>query len=516
MTSEEDILQARIEKKMTNSPDSSEGEDNYDDSSYGSEFQPPDITPGFVKVHENCCRARYRKSRADPNDPFLICLNKSTCRSLAGGNHAVLRGGQRAEPGTYEGSFSRTGRLLAAKAGTRTTPESLKLAAENIRNSDRAQAAAIQGLTKEKIGGGLSSSKFLIQKAQTLTAESDQEAGGDVSGSLAENPSENNAIFLDVLSSLVNQIEQLDARLTKTDTMNLTIYRELEVEREKNRERTESILKAPSYQSKDREPVSLVAEKYAAASAHAPYATEFDSKVVVEKEDHGRSLGYSSGEESDMTGHGNGEWAEDKELGRHDKGRGQRHNQHGESRGGEGQKQGKKPMATRKHISGQRLYVIACGRGGSMTTGLYQDTWDNVEFLVSGWGKSRYKKVRDEKEGVDFIKRFYRAKGLGRPPCFKEGRFLYPRVSKIRRCLGLDMVSSDNNSIDESGSDIDVTYSPPSSKPSASKLRKVGVDPSLGKENKLFGIGVKSVNVLEAGLAPMNTGKKTTCIFWNK
>ena len=46
-----------------------------------------------------------------------------------------------------------------------------------------------------------------------------------------------------------------------------------------------------------------------------------------------------------------------------------------------------------------------------------------------------------------------------------------------------------------------------------SKIKKVGVDPSLGKENELFGIGIKNVNVLEAGLAPTNAGKKTICIF---
>ena len=41
MTSEEDILQARIDKEMSNSQNSSEEEDACDEFSYGSDFQPP-------------------------------------------------------------------------------------------------------------------------------------------------------------------------------------------------------------------------------------------------------------------------------------------------------------------------------------------------------------------------------------------------------------------------------------------------------------------------------------------
>ena len=279
MTSEEDILKARINKKMTNSPNSSGGEDEYDDSSYGSDFQPSDVEPGLVVVHEKCCRARYRKSRAGPNDPFLICLNKSTCRSLAGGNHAVLRGGQRAEPGTYVGIFSRNGKLLAAKSGTRSTPENLKATVESIRESDRAQAAAIDGLTAEGFDGGLLGSKLSIQQAENLVTESDQEVGGDVSGISAGNPSGNHAMFLDVLSSLVSRIEKLDDRLTKTDMANTTILREMKTKRDEEAEMTKGILKDSKWDTRSRareqEAVSSVASRHATAT-RTPDASEFD------------------------------------------------------------------------------------------------------------------------------------------------------------------------------------------------------------------------------------------------
>ena len=72
--------------------------------------------------------------------------------------------------------------------------------------------------------------------------------------------------------------------------------------------------------------------------------------------------------------------------------------------------------------------------------------------------------------------------------------------------------SDDYSSSDGSSSDSDITFSPPS-KSSASKGKKIGVDPSLGKGNEIFGVGLKNVNVLEAGVAPPSLGKKTISIF---
>ena len=129
MTLEEDIPLAEKVAKMPNSPVSSEGEeDGYEESSYGSEFQPPDLTPGLVQVSEDRCRVRYRKSRAQPTDPYLVCLNGSNCRRKYGGHHPMLRKTQRAEPGIYEGVFNANGRLTAAKYETHVTPANMEQA----------------------------------------------------------------------------------------------------------------------------------------------------------------------------------------------------------------------------------------------------------------------------------------------------------------------------------------------------------------------------------------------------
>ena len=103
MSSKEVILGENLAEMQENASISSKGE-SYDDILYGSDVQPPDLAKGYVMVHENCCRARYRPSRAGKNAPYYICLNRSECRSLAGGQHPVLRGCQRAEPGVYEGA----------------------------------------------------------------------------------------------------------------------------------------------------------------------------------------------------------------------------------------------------------------------------------------------------------------------------------------------------------------------------------------------------------------------------
>ena len=148
MSSKEVILGENLPKSSDNTSFSSEAV-SYDDDSYGSEFQPPDLAHGSVMVHENRCRARYRKSRSALDAQYLICLNNSDCRSLAGGRHSLLRSSQRADPGVYEGVYGANRKLLAAKAGTCHTPQTLSRLASEARNSNRSQAADIGELSSD-------------------------------------------------------------------------------------------------------------------------------------------------------------------------------------------------------------------------------------------------------------------------------------------------------------------------------------------------------------------------------
>ena len=85
-----------------------------------------------------------------------------------------------------------------------------------------------------------------------------------------ENPSGNQAMFLDILSSIVNRIKKLDKRLTKTDMANTTILQEMKGEREYEEETTKSILRDikrdTRERAKDQDPVSSVATRHAAAT----------------------------------------------------------------------------------------------------------------------------------------------------------------------------------------------------------------------------------------------------------
>ena len=126
--------------------DSSHEEASDNDFSYGSDVQAPGLSDGFVRVHDNCCRVIYWPSKASKDSDKYICLNKSSCRSEYGGrDHSLLRGGHRAEPGIYEGIYGQTGKLLAAKAESRTSDKALDRTREESRASDRAYAASVDG-----------------------------------------------------------------------------------------------------------------------------------------------------------------------------------------------------------------------------------------------------------------------------------------------------------------------------------------------------------------------------------
>ena len=71
----------------------------------------------------------------------------------------------------------------------------------------------------------------------------------------------------------------------------------------------------------------------------------------------------------------------------------------------------KKPKA-KKTFSRPRLYAIACGRGGSLAVGLYHEEWENLEFMVTGYSKAKYRRVKNEREGLSFISHYFRVNDI--------------------------------------------------------------------------------------------------------
>ena len=483
-------------KTPLESDDSSEGE-AYDDSSYGSDIQPPDLGTGFVMVHENCCRARYRPSRVAKDAPYYVCLNKSGCRSLAGGNHAVLRGGHRAEPGVYEGVYGSSGKLTAAKSGSMLPTSSVAKLAADKRAADRAHASLIGGLlddvsppqsvipnqerASDRTQGRSTSdvSPFSISEADKLISPAiDQTVEGQNSGGMGGDPKhDQNAILLKLMSSLCQKIEDLGSGIEKGNT---TILQALQGTETEPRAKP-SALRSSSHSTAaidERTAVSSTAQKYARAVRKGE--TQLDE---------GEEENNDETEEED-----DGWPCDDPEWGPYDPTR-------------------RSSKGNRKSSSSQRtrLYAIAKGKGGQQSIGLYRENWDTIEFLVRKESNSRYKKVRNEKEGVAFIKSFLRSKGLHKPKWLKEGKVYYPRVSALRRQF--EEYSEDDQSSSDSGYSTEES-TPKKTKNSTPKEKSSrGVDESMGKDHELFGVDVKSVAGLERGIAPSNLGKQTISLF---
>ena len=261
MASEEEFARAEtLADNDENLSFSSGGGSAYDDASYGSDIQPPDLQQGFVMVPEDCCRAKYRPVKAANDSPFYVCLNKSTCRSLAGGQHPVLREEHRTEPGVYKGIYGPKGKLLAAESGTRTSPARVEELVKEQRASDRDQAKILENLTP--VSG--SASVFSVPDAEKIaTAEIDQEEGDRKSGIKSDQ-------FLDLMSSLVNKIEQMDLNMAKRDRENTTTLREIQSKKStaresKSRNEYPGILHPSTRTSSTREEaISSVATKHAA------------------------------------------------------------------------------------------------------------------------------------------------------------------------------------------------------------------------------------------------------------
>ena len=99
MASEEDINVAKKLENVSQNSSVSSHDEAFDDESYGSDVQMPGLSDGFIQVHEGCCRAMYRPSKAGKDAGMYICLNKASCRShYEGRDHSILRGGHRATP----------------------------------------------------------------------------------------------------------------------------------------------------------------------------------------------------------------------------------------------------------------------------------------------------------------------------------------------------------------------------------------------------------------------------------
>ena len=118
---------------------------------------------------------------------------------------------------------------------------------------------------------------------------------------------------------------------------------------------------------------------------------------------------------------------------------------------------------------------------------------------------------------MNLIWDYIRAKGLVKPKWLKKGKAHYPSLAKIYHHLGMDSIFSDKSLVSSSDSEYSLEGPHSLTKPSITVAStKIGVDPSLGRDNELFGIRIKNINTLEKGLGPPTSGKKKKSLFLNK
>ena len=353
--------------------------EEYNAASYGSKLQPPGLAPGYTMVHEDCCRARYKPSTAPKGSPYHICLNKATCRSIYGGtDHSVLRGGHRADPGVYEGFFGKGGKLLCAKAGTRTTARAIELMAHESRESDRAHAATLPVRA---------SSPFLpsvFAAADQRTSDSEGEAERAITESSGAVPTAKDTMLLDLLASLCQKIDNLSTNIGKEDN-GQRVH-----DNQRDRQKTNpGILRPPKMtrRTKGTEAISSVAKKHERATRDHGSRREYEETEYVEEYDEdldeiltrvkgsdesvgeewndrnpdyaegghrsSRSKGWVPKDEMVM------KWSESEEE--------ERPRQY-RSRTNPNPKRNK--TSKKKDSSRPRLYAIACGRGGGSIHGV--------------------------------------------------------------------------------------------------------------------------------------------------
>ena len=478
MTSKEDNYEEENPDILSKrSIDSGHEEASDDDISYGSDVQVPGLTDGYVRVHVNCCRVIYRPSKASKDSGKYICLNKSSCRSQYGGrDHSLLRSDHRAEPGIYQGIYGKTGKLLAAKAGSRTSDKTLDRAREEARASDRAYAASMDG---RNLGLDEDVASYSISDAE---ADVTVKEGADDS-EVPNPPTDKDTKLLELMSALFSRIDKLESGMAERN--DATFHQS----QRNTKERTvpPSILrpKGRDRSTSESNAISSVARKHASTKNNSRKARKEDTEYEEVNVDEDGSEGYVEYERY--------------------------RDEEGSDEDSEPSLPPKKPKAT-KTSSRPRLYAIAGGRGGSMATGLYHEEWDNISFLVNGFSKAKYRRVKSEKEGISFIRHHYKVKGISRPRWMKEGKVHYPSVTRIKTYLGADSDSSDDYST-TSGYESETSVPTKKKQPSSSNHKRMGVDPSMGKESELFGVDLKNVNHLEKGLSPKNLGKQTASLF---
>ena len=418
---------------------------------------------GVVLIPENSCRGIYKHRTHPKGEGAYICMHKESCNKRVGGYHSKLREKHRAVSGYYKGVYDTNGNLKAAMHGSFLTKDEVDKIKNQAKASDRAQAKALSDINLDDV-------------ASISSPE------GDKSPTLKPH---NQADLLKMMQSLCARLDTME-KSQNNPTKKLS---------EKGQKLVEGILRTGKNSDLNTTSGNRTRTKSSSVNDRK-LASAWDKS----SEDESSISGLSIDSNKTSTSPDNSDYCREKPKPRRQR----------KSRG--------------RKTQPKRLYAVAKGKGGSMSVGLYQESFNKISFLVEGRAKGRYRKVKTEEEGMNFINDYFKAKGIHRPKWIKTHSPHYPSLKKIQRHVGVSHTSSSDSMSDSDLSiDSSVQYKEhrtrknrgygTDSSSSADKAVKtndyIGIDPSLGKENDLFNVSIKNVNGLEQGLGPSGIGKKT-------
>lgn len=469
---------------------------------------------GVVYLPENSCRAIFKGRRHPEDKASYICIRKDTCQKRVGGYHTKLRENDRATAGYYEGVY-KDHVLTAALSDTKLTDSDVKDLTDNTRLADRAHASAIGAMIADK---------------QISLTDNDSK-----DNALLGKRSVQAKLFAPTVDEAVKE-EKLNAKLTDQAEL-LRLMSKLCL-RMDNMEKGQEQAKTPSIE----EPSSKFKLEGILRSGHNsdtkathPVIESRQTALSQDRRTAANLMNMSGGDITDTGFARDGSKSTRKSHSNRAKKRIESSSDESDASWDNDLPHGNHKSQTTKATKG-RLYAVAKGRGGTLSVGLYKESWDTISFLLDGYSSARYRRVKTEREGMDFINDFYKSKGLHRPSWMRSRHAHYPSLRKLHRHLGTVPVANSDNMSDSDVSMDSTSYhednhlSRTRTKKRKQKKRRdkeydsdsnesteegtlaeehIGVDPSLGKDNELFKVNTKNVNGLETGLGSPGLGKQT-------
>lgn len=502
----------------------------------GLEFESPH--PSFCRITSEHCRVIYLENTGSYLKSSVICLKKSNCRCSVGGfNHKTKRQNHpesMVPPGIYSVVVNTKGTVIGGKPNTRRNEEEFKayLKKENLEAAKL--AFGLEGLSKT------------MQAEYRITQEPEEKPK---SATKVKNENSPGSVRIKPEPVVLGD-EQKPTLFTSPRASTISNKRASFYDRFKNEEPTkvspdleERLWETMSQmftkmEEKHAQQNNILLEALKSIQAHQtnttppkPVTTQQAKVKHEEKKEKTKSPRASKVKPPPK----NAEESDESSLSRESK-----------------------DDDLHKYLNTPRLWVIASGRYNPECVGFYTVSYHDIKFLISGVNGQAHISINSYKEGFDYIKAHLKLCGIKFPKWLRREKPFYPDLEELRRRYKKEKKkkgkerrsqahnpddsgpssdsssSSSDESQTDSGSDDSTVIEKNSSKKKSSKSKSrstdskkphisifdttnvVRTDESLGKSDKLFGVGIDNHHELVKGLTPEGMGTETAETFFNQ